>query len=267
MGTVFIKRRNGPARELKKLLAVIARLRGEGGCPWDRAQTQQTLARYLLEEAHEAYDLLERAASDEDIAGELGDVLLQVVLHARIASERSAYDFGDICRRLRRKMITRHPHVFGDKSLHSAEEVEKSWEARKTPARPGGRLGGIPRTLPALLRAERVQDRASAVGFDWEDISGVVEKIQEEAQELATARKTNHAPEIENELGDLLFSLVNLARYLAVSPETALNRTTDKFIRRFTRIEQKATAAGRSLASYTLAELDAMWNEAKSEDL
>jgi len=269
MGTIIklSKRKSGAGREVKKLLAVIARLRGEGGCPWDRAQTHQTLARYLLEEAHEAYDMLERGAPDEEVADELGDVLLQVVLHARLASERGAYDFTAICRRIRRKMITRHPHVFGIKPLLTPKEVEKSWEARKTHRRPGGRLGGIPRTLPALLRAERVQDRASAVGFDWEDIGGVVEKIQEEGRELAQARETAAEPEIENEMGDLLFSLVNLARYLAVSPERALNRTSDKFIRRFTRIEEKAAQAGRSLSSYTLAELDALWNEVKAKDL
>jgi len=249
------------------LLAIISRLRGEGGCPWDRAQTHQTLARYLLEEAHEAYDTLERNAPDAEVAEELGDVLLQVVLHARIASERTAYDFADICHRLRHKMIARHPHVFGSKRLDTPDEVEKSWEARKTHAKPGGRLGGIPRTLPALLRAERVQDRASAVGFDWEDISGVVEKIVEEAGELAQACKANIKQDIENELGDLLFSMVNLARYLAVSPEQALQKTTDKFIRRFAWMEGRIKALGKEISSYNLAELDEFWNEAKANEL
>ena len=261
------RRTNGAGRELKKLLAVIARLRGDAGCPWDRAQTHQTLARYLLEEAHETYDLLEHAAPDQEVADELGDVLLQVVLHAQIASERHAYDFAKICNLIRRKMIIRHPHVFGANPLHTPKEVEKSWEARKTHRKPGGRLGSIPRTLPALLRAERVQDRASAVGFDWENIAGVVEKIQEEARELSQACEDSAKPEMENELGDLLFSLVNLARYLAVSPERALNRTTDKFIRRFTHIEEKAAQSGRKLSSYTLAELDSFWNEAKAKEL
>jgi tetrapyrrole methylase family protein / MazG family protein len=261
------KRTDGAARELKKLLAVIARLRGEDGCPWDRAQTHQTLARYLLEEAHEAYDMLGSDAPDNEVADELGDVLLQVVLHARLASERGAYDFAAICRRIRYKMITRHPHVFGEKPLTTPEEVEKSWEARKTSKRPGGRLSGIPRTLPALLRAERVQDRASAVGFDWEDTGGVVDKIHEEAGELAEALRTGADLEIENEMGDLLFSLVNLARYLAVSPEQALNRTTDKFIRRFTFMEERVHKAGKKLSDYNLAELDAIWDEAKANEL
>lgn len=242
---------------------MIKRLRSPAGCPWDRAQNHQSLSRYMLEEAHEAYAVMEDCGPSEQLSEELGDVLLQVLLHAEIADEEDEFDFYRLCRDLRIKMIRRHPHVFGSEHHETPKAVEASWEARKSHQREGGRLGGIPRTLPALIRAERTQDRAASIGFDWEDISGVVEKLCEEASELASAREGTDKTAVENELGDLLFSMVNLARYLDISPERALHRTTDKFVKRFAHMEKRATENGKQLSDYSLSQLDEFWNEAK----
>jgi tetrapyrrole methylase family protein/MazG family protein len=247
---------------------IVAHLRAPEGCPWDREQTHLSLRRYLLEEAYEVLHALD-AEDAEALRGELGDLLLQIVLHAQIATEEGAFTMADVLAEIQEKMIRRHPHVFGDVNVAGAGEVVRNWEQIKAeerkdkPAQANGALGETPLGLPALAQAETYQKRAARVGFDWPDIAGVRAKITEEIAEVEAA---SDETERAREVGDLLFAVVNWARWLKVEPETALREANARFATRFQQVEAAARAQGRSLASMTLAELDALWEQVKAEE-
>jgi len=265
-----------PAEPLARLLAVMEWLRDRRhGCPWDIEQTFRTIAPYTIEEAYEVADAIAR----DDLGAlkeELGDLLLQVVYHAQMAREAGAFDFGDVAAAIADKMVDRHPHVFGDATVASAEAQTVSWEARKAAeraarqrdrheARPAGTLDGIALALPALLRAEKIQKRAARVGFDWKETGPVIDKIEEELGELRTelAQGTIDQDRLVDELGDVLFAVANLARHVKVDPEAALRATNDKFERRFRHIERRLAESGRTPSDATLDEMEALWQEAK----
>jgi MazG family protein len=250
------------------LLATIARLRATDGCPWDRKQTTQSMAPHLLEEAFEAADAL-RQGNLKDAAEELGDVLVNVTMISQIASEAHQFAADEVAQAAADKLIRRHPHVFGDQQADSAEIAYKTWEQQKQKekAQSGENrsvLSGVPVALPALLRAFRVGEKAAKVGFDWPDRTGPRAKLDEEVAELDAAVQANNQAAIADELGDVLFSLCNLARHLGVNPEMALNNTTDKFQRRFTRVEQ---TFDYELQGKPLADMEAAWDAAKRDGL
>jgi ATP diphosphatase len=263
-----------PSRDISCLLEIMAALRTpETGCPWDLQQDFASIAPYTIEEAYEVADAIERGDLGH-LKDELGDLLLQVVFHARMAEERSAFDFGAVVEAITAKLLRRHPHVFGDIGRHSPAEVEGLWarikaeEKQETGARsPQGVLGNVPVGFPALTRALKLQAKASTVGFDWNDPRAVLAKIREEADEIKHALETKDQNEIASEIGDLLFAVVNLARHASTDPETALRRTNAKFERRFRFIEQKLAENGRTPAESSLEEMDALWNEAKAAEL
>ncbi len=262
-----------PSRDIARLIEIMAALRTPGsGCPWDLEQNFQTIAPYTLEEAYEVADAIARGDLD-DLRDELGDLLLQVAFHARMAEEQGAFDFGDVVETITSKLIRRHPHVFADAEGRTAKAVEGLWErikhqekAERGEAAPAGALTGVPVALPALTRALKLQDKAGRVGFDWNDPRRVLAKIREEADEieaeLANADKTHAAAEV----GDLLFAVVNLARHLGADPEGILRVTNLKFERRFSAIERALAARGKTPKDATLAEMDALWDEAKAAE-
>ncbi|MFO1051219.1 MAG: nucleoside triphosphate pyrophosphohydrolase [Planctomycetota bacterium] len=244
------------------LLGVIARLRAPDGCPWDREQTPQTMAPHLLEEAFEAADAI-RQDDPGAACEELGDVLMNVLMIAQMEGEAARFDAGDVARRIADKLVRRHPHVFGDARADDAQQVLRRWEEIKRSEKPGtrrGALDGVPLALPALLRAFRVGEKAARVGFDWPDREGPRRKVDEELGELDAAAARGERAAIEHELGDVLFSVCNLARHLGVEPETALRGTIDRFSARFRRVEDEF---GDRLGQATLGELDAAWDRAK----
>ena len=251
---------------VRRLYEIMKRLRAPGGCPWDREQTMQTLKPCLLEET---YELLE-AMEGDDLAlhvEELGDVLLQVVFQCAIREEEGRFTLDDVAATLAEKLVRRHPHVFGDAQAATSGQVLRNWEAIKQTesGKPPDRsaIDGVPAALPALLKAQRIQAKASRVGFDWKDASGSVEKIDEELGELKQAIASGSPEQVAGEMGDLLFSLVNTCRFLEVDAEGALEGTTRKFARRFREVERRIREQGRSLKACTLAELDAVWDEVK----
>ena len=254
-----------PTDELSRLLAIMARLRDpETGCAWDVEQTFATIAPYTIEEAYEVADAIER----EDwpgLKGELGDLLLQSVFHAQMAEEAGLFDFGDVAKAVSDKMVARHPHVFGDAEVRTAEDQTRLWEVQKARERGGRTLDGVALALPALKRAEKLQARAARVGFDWPDAEPVLDKIAEEAREVWEARDEG-ADRVEEEMGDLLFVCANLARHLGVDPEAALRRANAKFERRFAVVEDRLRERGRSPGQSTLEEMDAIWNEVRAAD-
>jgi ATP diphosphatase len=243
------------------------------GCPWDIEQNFRTIAPYTIEEAYEVADAIER----NDMVAlkeELGDLLLQVVYHAQMASEAEAFGFDDVAATIADKMVDRHPHVFGDLKIADADAQTISWEARKAAERakkngadPAGTLDGVARALPALMRAEKIQKRAARVGFDWKTIGPVIDKIEEELGELRHELSAGHADHnrITDELGDVLFAVANLARHCKVDPEGALRSTNDKFERRFRYVERRLAEQGRKPADATLEEMEALWQEAKGQ--
>jgi len=248
-----------------RLLEVIARLRGEGGCPWDREQTLVTLKRYLIEESYELLDAIE-SGDPARHCEELGDVLLQVVLQAQIRKEEGAFSFQDVAAALTDKLIRRHPHVFGDVKVSSSAEVLRNWDQIKSAEKKvdeAALLGGLPRHLPALQKAERVQSRVARVGFDWEKVQDVVTKVEEELREVKDELAGTDRARLAEELGDLLFSVVNLCRFVAIHPEDALAKTTAKFSARFGEVERRVRQQGRQLKDCSLAELDALWEQTK----
>ncbi len=260
-----------PSREISRLIEIMAALRTPGsGCPWDLEQTFKTIAPYTLEEAYEVADAIARGDL-ADLKDELGDLLLQVAFHARMAEEQRAFDFGDVVETITAKLVRRHPHVFADAEGRTAEAVEGLWEhikaqekAGRSETGPGGVLAGVPVALPALSRALKLQDKAARVGFDWNDPRAVLAKIREETDEIAAelddpAKKAHAAAEV----GDLLFAVVNLARHLDADPEGVLRDTNAKFERRFASIERALAARGKVPKHATLAEMDALWDEAK----
>ena len=259
------------ADPVARLRAIMAALRDpETGCPWDRAQSFATIAPYTIEEAYEVADAIERGAMDE-LADELGDLLLQVVYHAQLAEEAGHFRFDDVAEAVCAKMIRRHPHVFGaDRDGRDAAGQTVAWEAVKAAERAGrapraSALDGVAVGLPALTRALKLQARAARVGFDWPDVSGVTDKIVEEARELA-AERGGDPGRLAAEYGDLMFVMVNLGRWLGVDPEAALRATNAKFERRFHAVERGLAAAGKTPQEATLAEMDALWNAAKAAE-
>jgi nucleoside triphosphate diphosphatase len=261
-----------PSREIERLLEIMAALRTpKTGCPWDLAQNFSTIAPYTLEEAYEVADAIVRGDLVE-LKDELGDLLLQVVFHARMAEEQGAFDFGDVVQAITEKLIRRHPHVFADQSSPSPRAVEELWErikaeeksAKKTSQ--NGALAGVPVALPALSRALKLQVKASKVGFDWNDPRAVLRKIREEADEIESELDAPETNQAAAEIGDLLFAVVNLARHLDADPETVLRQTNLKFERRFAAIERALATRGKAPQDATLVEMDALWNEAKEAE-
>ncbi len=258
---------------LERLENLMAQLRApQGGCAWDIEQTFETIAPYTLEEAYEVYDAIQKGDM-VSLREELGDLLFQVIFHARMAEEIGQFDVTQVCDDLTRKMVRRHPHVFQAKDDRTAEEQTAAWEAIKAEERaskgttdPVSILDGVALALPALTRAEKLQKRAARTGFDWPDLTGVIEKISEEAAEVADAAKSNNPHKIEDEIGDLLFAVTNLARRLNVDPEKALRRTNAKFSRRFTYIESQGRASGRPIEGMDLNEMEALWKTAKESE-
>ena len=235
-------------------------------CPWDRKQTFESLRQNTIEETYELASALIKKDMDE-IAKELGDVLLHVIFYAKIASETNDFDIADVCNRLCDKLVFRHPHVYGEEAAKNAEEVSHLWEQVKLKEKGGNKtvLGGIPEALPALVKAYRIQDKAANVGFDWEQKEDVWDKVREEISEFENELKNDASTNREEEFGDLLFSLVNVARLYKLKPDNALEKTNQKFTRRFNYIEQQAIAQGRSLSEMTLDEMEALWQEAKKQ--
>ena len=271
-----------PSRDISRLNEIMAALRTpETGCPWDLEQTFATIAPYTLEEAYEVADAIERG----DVANlreELGDLLLQVVFHARMAEEEGRFDFGDVVEAITRKLIRRHPHVFGDARDLSSDEVKALWgrikaeekreraEARRAAGLPAGEangaLAGVPLALPALTRALKLQEKAGKVGFDWNDPRAVLAKLREEIDEVEAELDAGDAKRVADEVGDLLFAVANLARHLSADPETALRGANAKFERRFAHIESRLGEAGRAPADATLDEMETLWSEAKQRE-
>jgi ATP diphosphatase len=268
-----------PSRDIETLLAIMAALRTPGsGCPWDLEQTFATIAPYTLEEAYEVADAIAREDLD-DLREELGDLLLQVVFHARMGEEQRAFDFGDVVEAITTKLVRRHPHVFGDARGLTADAVKGLWDeikraekverhARRTDEAEAGHgaLVGVPLALPALTRALKLQEKAGKVGFDWNDPRAVLAKIREEADEIEAEIEAGDAAASAAELGDLLFAVANLARHLGTDPEAALRATNAKFERRFAAIERALAAKGKQPQDASLAEMDALWNDAKAAE-
>jgi tetrapyrrole methylase family protein/MazG family protein len=254
-----------------RLLDIMDKLRDPGGCPWDREQTLRSLTPYLLEEAHEVIEAIE-AGDAPHHREELGDLLFQVVFQSRIAREEGKFDFPSVCDSIAEKLTRRHPHVFGDVSVSGSREVVKNWERIKADERkakgeaPRSAIGGVPIGLPALVRAERITEKAAAVGFDWPDVEGVLAKVREELSELTEAMGGARQDEVEHELGDLLFALANLGRFVKVHPEEALRAAVRRFESRFHHIEDRLRDQGRTPRESTLEEMDGYWNEAKSRE-
>lgn len=257
-----------PGAGLARLAEIMARLRDPAdGCPWDIAQSSATIAPYTVEEAHEVADAIAREAWDE-LPGELGDLLLQVVFHSRMAEEAGIFALPDVVNAISDKMLARHPHVFGTESNDKTPDQQiADWEAIKAAERgPARVLDGVALGLPALTRAVKLQKRAARVGFDWPSADLVLDKLAEETRELVEARDDLGPEEVEEEFGDLLFVMANLARHMKVDPEAALRAANAKFTRRFSRIEDWLAESGRSPADSDLAEMDGLWNRAKAED-
>jgi len=264
-----------------RLLEIMAALRTPGtGCPWDLAQNFYTIAPYTIEEAYEVADAIERRDFD-DLRDELGDLLLQVVFHARMAEEARLFEFGDVVQAITEKLVRRHPHVFGDAGGLNTEAVNAAWDRIKAQEKAeraarrssekngvrepsGGALAGVPVALPALTRALKLQEKASKVGFDWHDPLAVLAKIREETDEIAIELADGKTREAGEEVGDLLFAVVNLARHLGADPEAVLRATNEKFERRFGHIEETLAATGKTPGQSTLAEMDELWTDAKS---
>ncbi|MFZ5646227.1 MAG: nucleoside triphosphate pyrophosphohydrolase [Bacillota bacterium] len=254
----------GSCFPLDPLVEVMARLRGPDGCPWDREQDHLSLRQYLLEEAYEVLDALSRQDM-YNICEELGDLLLQIVFHAQIASENGIFDINNVIGAITEKMIRRHPHVFGDIKVKNSDEVIVNWAAIKEKEK-GARqsiLDGIPEYLPSLMRAQKLQSAAAKVGFDWPDYTGALEKLYEELTEMMKAVKSGSGPQKEDEMGDVLFSVVNLSRLLEIDAEVALSRVIGKFRERFRHVEVMAALSGRNLSECSLDEMDSWWEEAK----
>ncbi len=258
------------AREIDRLLAIMAKLRSEdGGCPWDLEQTFRSIAPYTIEEAYEVADAIERDDMAE-LEDELGDLLFQVVFHARMAEERGSFVFADVAASISEKMERRHPHVFGEASIRTAKEQTSAWESQKAEERAakgaGSLLDDVPVGLPGLARAVKLQKRAARVGFDWTSAKSVLAKIHEEIDELMQAATSGDRDAVEDEFGDLLFVLANLSRHLDVDPEAALRRTNEKFARRFRHIEERLAAEGRDINETSLEAMEDLWTEAKRRE-
>lgn len=254
--------------KFERLVRIMARLRAPGGCPWDREQTFDSIKPYLLEETYEVMDAIDARDWDE-LRGELGDLVLQAVFFSQMAEEQGHFGIGDALDAICQKLIRRHPHVFGEETAATAGDVRRIWsEVKAGEKKDKGEeakplLSGVPRALPALVEAQQITSRAAHVGFDWENAGQVLDKLHEELDEFAEARRNGSREELEGELGDLLFVLVNLARFAKVDPEQALRKTNAKFRHRFGYIERKLAERGKSLAEASLDEMEALWQESK----
>jgi MazG family protein len=255
--------------QFAELVKIMATLRAPGGCPWDAKQTFDTIKSYLLEETYEVMDAID-LRDWEGLKEELGDLMLQPVFFAQMAKDEGRFDVVDSLEAINNKLVRRHPHVFGDATAHTAEDVKRRWDeikkqekAEQGIAAGESVLDGVPRTLPALVEAEKISKKAAGLGFEWPDISGVIEKLQEEAAELAGARESADKEHIESEIGDLLFTLVNLARFLKVDPEQALRKTNTRFRRRFGFVEHEVAAGGGAFSETEIDRLEELWQKAK----
>jgi tetrapyrrole methylase family protein/MazG family protein len=253
--------------DFRELLYIMAKLRSEEGCPWDRIQTKESLKPYIIEEAYELIEAIEEN-DPEKIKEELGDLLFQIVFQCRIAEEKGEFTASDVIRGIGTKMTGRHPHVFGETECRTPDEVIRQWEFLKQ--REGklrdSILEGVPRAMSSLLRAHRLQKRAAQAGFDWERVEDVLRKVDEEMRELKEALQSGSRKAMEDELGDIFFMLVNLSRFMGINPEDAHRKTISKFIRRFRYIEMKAAEEEKRLSEMTLAEMDKLWDEAKAQE-
>jgi tetrapyrrole methylase family protein/MazG family protein len=248
---------------IDELANIMDKLLGEGGCPWDREQTHTSLTRYLIEETYEVLEAIDLCDMHK-LREELGDLLLQVVFHAALAEREGAFNLDDVAGTVTRKMIDRHPHVFGTMDLKTSDDVLNNWEQFKKKEGKKNLLEGIPAFLPALMRAEKMQEKAARVGFDWPVVEGAVEKLKEEVEELSRAESSK---ELEEEMGDVFFALVNVARLKNIEPEQALQRSNDKFNRRIGFMEERLQAEHKEFQDLTLEQLDQLWEEAKSKGL
>ncbi|MAP80702.1 MAG: nucleoside triphosphate pyrophosphohydrolase [Aequorivita sp.] len=255
-----MKSRQDKLKAFDRLLTIMDELREQ--CPWDRKQTMESLRHLTIEETYELGD----AILDNDlqeVKKELGDVLLHIVFYAKIGSETNSFDIADVCNSICDKLVARHPHIYSDVEVNNEEDVKRNWENLKLKEGKKSVLEGVPKSLPAMVKANRIQDKVAGVGFDWEEPQQVFEKLQEELGELQHEINENNTKNIEAEFGDVLFSMINYARFLNVNPENALERTNKKFINRFQYLESKAKELNKSLKDMTLAEMDVFWNEAK----
>lgn len=259
---------NSAGEKFQLLVDLMARLRAPGGCPWDREQTFDTIKPYLLEETYEVMEAID-ARQWQELAGELGDLLLQAVFFSQMASEENHFRIDDALDAITQKLIRRHPHVFGNEIANTESDVRKLWGQIKAQEKkdkghsPDTMLGSIPRTLPALVEAQQITSRAAQVGFDWQNADQVLEKLHEELAEFQSARAGASREQLEDELGDLLFVLVNLARFVKVDPEQALRKTNAKFRKRFGYVERKLSEQGKTPLDSSIAEMEALWQEAK----
>ena len=253
----------GAKEEFQNLIDIMARLRKE--CPWDKKQTPQSLRQYILEEAYETIESIDDENWDE-LKKELGDLLLQIIFQAEIAVEENRFTLEEVIRNINEKLIRRHPHVFGDVKVNNAEEVKENWEQIKIhKENRTSLLEGVPRNLSGLLRAQRLQDKAAQVGFDWPEITGVFDKIKEEVEELEESLKERNREAVEFELGDLLFTLVNFARFQDINAEDALRKSINKFVSRFQYIEKRLKDLNKTIYNSSLEEMDALWEESKDK--
>lgn len=247
-------------KAFERLLIIMDELRAQ--CPWDKKQTIQTLRHLTIEEVYELGDAI--LDNDlEEVKKELGDVLLHIVFYSKIGSESNTFDIADVCHSICDKLIERHPHIYGDVTVNDEEDVKRNWEQLKLKEGKQSVLEGVPKSLPAMVKANRIQDKVAGVGFDWEEPHQVFEKVQEELAELQDEVNEGNQDKIESEFGDVLFSMINYARFLKVDPESALERTNKKFIKRFQYLEKKSKEINKSLSEMTLEEMDIYWEEAK----
>lgn len=265
-----------PDTAMKRLVEIMAKLRGDQGCPWDREQNHQSLKPCVIEETYEVVEAIDSGRPDK-LCEELGDLLLQIVFHAQLAEEAGLFKIEDVIGGITEKLIRRHPHVFGDLKVTSVSGVIENWEKIKKSEMPGERksvLDGVPKDLPALMKAEKLQSKAAKVGFDWGNLEGPLNKVKEEFNEFEELLQSEKASiphdsewdKLEDEFGDILFALVNVGRFMKINPELALLRTNKKFVNRFQYIEKEAAQAGKNLSEMTLAEMDLLWEEAKTKE-
>jgi len=257
-------------KKLEELKQLIKKLRAPDGCPWDKQQKKEDVSKYLLEEAYEVVDSIDKD-SPQALKEELGDLLFQILFLTEICAESNLFSLSDVLDGITKKMIRRHPHVFGSKKVKSVQEVKENWQKIKKKERKNKKeedniFSGVPLSFPALKRAQKITAIASTYGFDWSRTQDVIIKLKEEIKELGAAIKKSKEDEIQEELGDILFTLVNLSRFLAVDAETALSKTTEKFLRRFSYLAEQLSARDISVKDATLAQMDALWNEAKAKD-
>ena len=252
--------------DINDFLRLVTVLRSPGGCPWDRKQTHESIKKNFIEETYEVVEAINKADA-EGLKEELGDVLLQVAMHSEMESEKGSFDFNDVVNDICKKLVVRHPHVFGDAAAQNSDEALQNWDQVKLKTKgmkkQGEAMIKVPREFPALMRAQKVQEKAAKAGFDWDDINGAVDKLHEEIDELETALAAGVGKDIEEEFGDVLFSCVNVSRFIGADSEEALTASTDKFIKRYLLVEQLAADDGVDMKSASIEELDKLWNKAK----